>query len=492
MRTIHSHCYRSLEVPPAVVDAKLIEGDWNRRHPGLALTPAGSSRVALDDVVVNTAGGMPGDEVRAELDHLRLRLAPRARWPERVQAFERKWEKWKHHVDAIDFTDMLEQAADVHPLEPDVVVVDEAQDLSPLAWRRIRTWSEQAGGLLAVGDAYQALYDPWAAADAAMFLDLWRGADRRAVLTQSYRVPAAVHRRAMRWVRQLSAFEPIEYFPRREDPANTASPFVEGAVVRCDARWTDPLPAIQEAEELARRGKSVLFVFTANYLTWPLCNEMRRRLLLFSNPWRGSDHVWNPLSTPGATGFLPLLDPGQRWKRDGFAGWALPLRSRGLFRRGARTEIEALAGSGASEPAIRQPPQLSVEELGRWFEPEGLADVQRVIGTGDPVQIAEWWRDRVKRSCASAAKYAVDILIRRGPDALKEQPRLHPSTAHGAKGGEADHVFLFPDLSQAAQDAWFAGPKHRDPIVRAFYVGMTRARECLHLCEPSGRRFVDL
>jgi hypothetical protein len=53
------------------------------------------------------------------------------------------------------------------------------------------------------------------------------------------------------------------------------------------------------------------------------------------------------------------------------------------------------------------------------------------------------------------------------------------------KGGEADVVYLFPDLSASGIRQW-EGPRHdRDAIIRLAYVMTTRARETLVICDPA-------
>jgi len=61
------------------------------------------------------------------------------------------------------------------------------------------------------------------------------------------------------------------------------------------------------------------------------------------------------------------------------------------------------------------------------------------------------------------------------------RPRVTIGTIHSVKGGEADHVYVFPDMSPAGMDN-----SSTDSIVRMFYVAMTRAKKTLHLCRPSG------
>jgi len=64
---------------------------------------------------------------------------------------------------------------------------------------------------------------------------------------------------------------------------------------------------------------------------------------------------------------------------------------------------------------------------------------------------------------------------------LTAEPRIQLSTIHASKGGEADNVMLLTDLSRKARIAM-----HRDPDneCRVFYVGVTRAKEALHVVQP--------
>jgi len=62
---------------------------------------------------------------------------------------------------------------------------------------------------------------------------------------------------------------------------------------------------------------------------------------------------------------------------------------------------------------------------------------------------------------------------------------------HSVKGGEADIVYLFPDLSQEAYRTAIVDREQRDSIRRQMYVGMTRAKEGLYICEPSDMCHVE-
>jgi len=57
---------------------------------------------------------------------------------------------------------------------------------------------------------------------------------------------------------------------------------------------------------------------------------------------------------------------------------------------------------------------------------------------------------------------------------------------HSVKGGQADVVYLLPDLSKAARRQFVKGSGIvKDSVIRQMYVGMTRAAEELVICGPS-------
>jgi len=494
-RTIHSLAYRSMDPRPTVIDAEITRDEWNENHPAFALTPPGKGASHLDDVFAPFEGSMPGDAVYAEYQILRQRCAPRAEWPDHVHAFARPWEGWKRQSDLIDFCDMLEFAGEAPPLDPEVIIVDEAQDCSRLAWNLILRWSDLAGGLIVAGDPYQSLYDPWAGADASALFDLIRDGADSGVLKQSWRVPEGVHARAMRWIRQLSKYQPIDYFPRRIDSNDPSSPFVPGGVKRCPADWREPYAAIQEAEELAAQGKSVLFIFLTNRMTAPICREMRARTLPFDNPWRRKEVLWNPIDPEIMGGIGAFLDPAARWTWRGVARWVRPLRAAGLLQRGAKSVLDAVFDGGTPEqggPGVSRSETLTREDQERIFAPAAAEELRQVCSSLPRERLLDWWRDHVLPSQRTAVDYCVRVQRKFGAKLRDVPVLLHPSTAHASKGGEADHVFFFPDFSTPAYDAWVGPRVQRDAVIRAVYVAMTRARECLHLCTAAGWRAASL
>lgn len=130
-------------------------------------------------------------------------------------AFIRAYADWKSTYGYYDFSDMLERAAKGSVrADAEVVFVDEAQDLSPLQWAVIEKFCRRAHQVVIAGDDDQAIYT-WAGADAhgmARFAHRHKG--RNVVLSQSHRLPSAVHSRSQSLIRRINFRVDKEFNPR--------------------------------------------------------------------------------------------------------------------------------------------------------------------------------------------------------------------------------------------------------------------------------------
>ena len=89
------------------------------------------------------------------------------------------------------------------------------------------------------------------------------------------------------------------------------------------------------------------------------------------------------------------------------------------------------------------------------------------------------WEIALDRIADEDRAYAT-ALLNRGVN-IFQKPKIKLSTVHGAKGGEADNVLLFLDLSWKALKEMEKNP---DDAHRVLYVGMTRAKKNLVLKMP--------
>ena len=127
-----------------------------------------------------------------------------------VEYYINAYEGWKKANYLCDFDDMLHRAiGKVDPLF-DVVIVDEAQDLSRLQWDFILSIVAPSGELLMAGDDDQSIF-AWSGAWAKGMAEI---TDTYDVLSQSYRVPPEIQKIAEGTVGQIMERVPKKYLPR--------------------------------------------------------------------------------------------------------------------------------------------------------------------------------------------------------------------------------------------------------------------------------------
>ena len=210
---------------------------------------------------------------------------------------------------------------------------------------------------------------------------------------------------------------------------------------------------------------------------------LRKNGVPFHNPYRRSNGFWNPIrvgrrgSTANRIAALLIAHPawgeGARpWTHGDLGQWAECLQSKGVLQHGAKKKISSLGGDAP----------VTSEEFDDLFERPALESLLEAY-EGDYRGLLQWWRDHVTADMHARSQFPADIAARRGPQALFETPKAIVGTIHSVKGGQADVVYLFPDLSQAGDAQYVRGGAARDSVIRQFYVGATRTREKLYLCQ---------
>lgn len=385
-RTIHSLCFSRMGINSAeVFDGKRINefGNWI----GAEVT----GKINFEEG--STFGNKPGDRAlfmanlarirRVPLREIYLQDADDLPW-EFVDRIARGLSAFKRHHFLVDYTDMLERFVESQEqFDLDTVIVDEAQDLSPLQWAVIDRVAARARRVIVAGDDDQAIYR-WAGADSA-HMGLLRG--NRRVLDRSYRVPTSIQMLSQRIISRVKARVEKSWAPRAD----------EGVISRV-GRYSQADWSSDDILVLARN---------TSYLS-DLQSFLRQQGIPYT--YRGT-----PAISPDVMGAI------ETWENLR-AGHAVDVD---LARRMYR--FMSVARGHKNLPMLR-----------------GDVTLQQLHEQGG-ISTSAIWHEALDRLPQNDKMYV--LSARRNGEKLKKEPRVRLSTIHGSKGGQADHVMLITDMA---------------------------------------------
>ena len=325
--------------------------------------------------------------------------------------------RYKKEYDLIDYNDMILKFinSDASP-KFDVVFIDEAQDLSLMQWNMAKTiWNKTQDSFIA-GDDDQAIFR-WAGADVDSFITQ-KG--KLLNLTQSRRIPRAVHDFALGIIKRVSNRRYKEWAPRDH----------EGSLKFHD-----------DIKDINMSSGNWLVLTRTRHMLEDIEDEMRERGWYFENRFKKMPEK----EAAEAAAEWESARKGQplNYKQiERIYSYMSPAHADKNFLKGmAKESFYNLADTGIKTDAV-------------WYEAFDNLDFRR--------------------------KSYIRSMRRNGEN-LNDKPRIKLSTIHSVKGGEEDNVVLLTDLTTNTNRSYLKQP---DDETRLFYVGATRTKENLHIIRP--------
>jgi superfamily I DNA/RNA helicase len=456
--TLHAMAYHALGMPKIAETAQYLK-QFSEEHPAYEIDDP--TRDGIEDGY-SQGGKTPGAKFLQEYSRLRSLMRPPDAWPESVQGFARVWEKFKDEVHAIDFTDLISVCLkeQIMPkFEAAIGMFDEAQDFTPLELALVRLWGKDLEKLILVGDGDQCIYS-FKGAVPGLGLD---SSIPIITLKQSYRVSQAIHEFSEQVINLIPPEERLqrEYLP-------TAEP---GEVLELNGTYKHPEAWFDVVQKHLDQYQTVMILASCSYMLTPIIQFLKQEAIPYSNTYRRKRRDWNPLihTTRQTTAATRVRDYFAGWRRNpmnwtgGELGRWLPLVANVLKRGGKEKFASILSDQLAPAPLVHEGlPMEQIQEVG-----------------------PEWILDHLS-AAHRPAEYHVRVGLRAWED-LEIEPALTIGTVHSVKGGEADAVLLFPDLSPEAAKA--VRNSEIGPTARMFFVGATRARTSLYLGKAANSGF---
>lgn len=432
-RTLHSMCFHTLGLANSDVfeGKKILEfGDWL----GVRL----SQVLKMDDS--SLFGFSDGDRALHMENMARVMCVPLRQLYDQyhdglswtfVDRIARGLEKFKRAKNLLDYTDMLSvfSNGDWSP-ELDILIVDEAQDLSMLQWKVVEKLASRSSRVVVAGDDDQAIYR-WAGAAVEHFVGM-RGETR--VLGQSWRVPKEIQTVSHELIQKVTNRRPKEWKPK-DGP---------GQIERVSSIF-----------DMDYSGEDILVLARNVFSLKTLSAHLRRE-----------GHQFELRSFPSLK--PSIIGAVRRWEN---------------LRKGQEITIDDArflyeqmsSGKGVKRGFKKIPGQPDDMKVGMdWLKQNaGLM-------TDQP------WFNALDRIPREEINY-IRAIIQRGETLGKSNIRL--STIHGSKGGEARHVVLIPDMARRTHQEMQTNPEDE---ARVWYVGVTRTREKLTLVKPTDSLYYTL
>ena len=344
---------------------------------------------------------------------------------------DRELKRYKKEKGLLDYGDMLQRfvESDLAPRFA-VLFIDEAQDLSPLQWKLVRSLWERSDYTYLAGDDDQAIFK-WAGADVDYFYGLREEVDTITVLDQSYRIPGGpIHKLANDIISRVNTRFEKNYKPRKQ---------------------IGTLDKYLDVEQLDMSEGEWLVLASTNY-----CLDDIKRHCEFKG-WYYSNRGRNAIPSD-------LLMAIQNWEQ---------------WRQG---NIELNAGQIKNIYSYLGDSVMRGYKKGKTLKDELIYDIETCIADHGLIS-KDVWYNAFKKLDGQREIYIRNMLANK--EKISKRPRITMSTIHGAKGGECDNVLLLQDISYAAVIQHDRNP---DELHRLFYVGVTRTKEKLHILEPKDAR----
>ena len=340
---------------------------------------------------------------------------------------DQELKKYKKEKGLIDYDDMLERfiEQDVSPTF-DVLFIDEAQDLSPLQWRMVRTIWKKADKTYIAGDDDQAIFK-WAGADVDSFIALKEEVDQIRTLDQSYRIPGGpIHELSQNIIDKVSNRYKKNYRPRQE---------------------MGDLSRYSDVTQVDMSEGQWLVLSSANHFLDDIKDLCQLQGWYYSHKHKNSIKL----------NLLLAIQTWEKWRAHKDNLSAVQIKN-----------IYSYLGDNVTKGY----------RTGKTLSEEGTYDIEECIAEHG-LQTNDVWYKAFAGLDTNTENYIRNMLANK--EKISQTPRIILSTIHGAKGGEADNVLLLPDITKSAVDHNDSDP---DELHRLFYVAVTRAKKSLHILEP--------
>ena len=362
-----------------------------------------------------------------------------------LDVYIRKIDTYNHYKkdSFIDFTDMIERTIDeVDFPELQILILDEAQDFTPLQWSVLYKLAQKAKRVYLAGDDDQGIYK-FNGSDPKYFTTYFPG--RKVILRQTRRFGEAIHhfsqiiRRGI-----LDSIEKDYEHLEKEGYVKRYLNFAEIPIGDLPGTWYILGRVNTTVNELRLSAKEAGLYFADN---------------------RGNKSF-----------------DVKQWRA--IKAWTAISKGKDISKQNAEVMMRY----------IREIKDHSYRRTGFWidlpdtqtYDFDGLCDWCG-LNLNDEAATKPWWQILQRNFTPSQTEYFIRLLQRYGQKSLDDEPQIIIDTIHSVKGGEANNVVLYSKTNWPASYVNKKDASDKSDEKRVYYTGATRARDTLHILSSNYR-----
>jgi superfamily I DNA/RNA helicase len=412
---------------------------YDLKQIGLQMGMVFDNREVYDEDGLLQISAKEGNKYLTLIQRAKMRMIPLAEEFNDNGDYKMHWEllvkldtvyhNYKREMGKFDFTDMIEQMV-LQGTGPnlELLIVDEAQDLTPLQWEQVKVLARNAKRVYYAGDDDQAIFR-YTGVDVRKMLSAC--SDKR-VLEQSYRTPRVIHDLSASLARRIEVREPKLWRPRDEEGSIQHHMSIDELNVD-QGSWTVMSRTVKGlnnmADELKRDGRMFL----------------KNGRLSFDQDTLDGMKTWARLSRGEKVSVDDAMNMYSLMPKQG---------DNARVQRGMAKTLELI------DPTA----PLTFDDLknSHGLLPPKDMPAQEALNLSHEDQV--YW----------------NALCRRYADGIPLSPEIKLSTIHRMKGGEDDNIVLMLDMGYMPYQTLLYDP---DDEHRVFYTAVTRTKQNLHIID---------
>lgn len=440
--TIHSICYRLIGYPETM-EAEDYKTFIELNNYGKYVKAAGANKTDIEESVYS------GDLFDLYM-WLRNTCTPFEKWKKypgvkninmpasKLPEFFQKYEEYKKQTGKIDFSDMLQTVIDEHiPLDTPILMVDEFQDITAQMYKIFEMWVPYRDSVLIAADPNQSIYGFFGGSTDYYF---------------DFDAVEIVRPETFRLNEQIKNFShKILKYAGMTAPETKARKADSNSIFR--VRYDSKLPVYNEEFHLIR----------CNYQAQAIALSLAKDGKVFSGLCGWKDEEID------AANAIILVRQGKAITFDQMKAIInqFPLKMLGIH--GSKTDFISCLEKSYT-------PQL---QTGTGILNAKILDI---LNSSDPTK--GMLRDsKLFKAKINGVKNRKELIT------LKEVKNRAVLTIHGAKGLEAEAVFLHTAITPRIQKALLIPGKESQAEARVWYVGVTRPKKALYLVTDAGKNY---